>query len=95
MKFFPFFLHPKMRNSYFGPCMINRHYAEKLVKLHYIEGKYHIKMKTFNERYENLGCFLTVDYFVAGNGKTYCIPLIPCSCKFNSFANNEKHVRIH
>ena len=90
-----FFLHPKDFKTFFGPCMINRHYAEKLVKLHYIEGKYHIKMKTFNERYENLGCFLTVDYFVAGNGKTYCIPLIPCSCKFNSFANNEKHVRIH
>jgi hypothetical protein len=88
-----FFLHPKLEFSYFGPCMINRHYAQKLIKLHHIDGKYKIynKVSDFNFIYSDFfSGTATVDYSIAKTGKTYCIPLICINTNFLSFENYEK-----
>ena len=39
-EFIPFFLHPKLRHSYFGPVVLNRDYVEKLLSIHCYGEKY-------------------------------------------------------
>jgi hypothetical protein len=82
-----FFLHPKPYfATYYGPCMINRHYAEKLIRLHYTnDNKINLTMKTNNNIFIREGNKLTVDYFICGNGKTYCIPLLSSNVNFLSY----------
>ena len=92
-----FFLHPKIYcGTYFGPCMINRDYAKKLIKLHYIDNnKINLNMKTNNFAFKNDGNSLTVDYFICENGRTYCIPLITTNDDFGSYENNLKKERFY
>lgn len=79
-RFLPFFLHPKMPGSYFGPVLLNRKYAEKIVRLHCVGDKYAIYHNVCEHEYKTIfprsG---TVDYFMCNNGKTYSIPLITIS----------------
>lgn len=76
----PFYLHPIMPAHTFGPCLINRFYAKKLVRLHYKEGKYNLNGYIANM---NFNCQSgTVDYFMAHNGKTYSLPLFPNNPEF-------------
>jgi hypothetical protein len=87
-----FFLHPKQPKTYFGACMINRHYAEKLIRLYYKNGKFvvdneindkiHISTKIANG---------TLDYSICNNGKVYCLPLIPQNPHFTSYENFSDH----
>ena len=35
-----FYLHPKDKTSAYGPILINRHFAQKLINLHYVKEKY-------------------------------------------------------
>jgi hypothetical protein len=69
-----FFLHPVHYNHGFGPCLINRDYAKKLVKLHCIENKFKLNIKTRDVRY--IKRYGMVDSFILEGGKTYSIPLI-------------------
>ena len=82
-----FFLHPKPNMfTYYGTCMINRHYAEKLIRLHYTtDNKINLTMKTNNNIIMKEGNKLTVDYFMCENGRTYCIPLISSNLNFLSY----------
>jgi hypothetical protein len=95
-----FFLSPKQaNNSFFGPCMINRRYAQKIVDLHYNydSGKFIMKHKLANiqliiEGGEN-SC--NVDYFVCEGGRTYCIPLITTNDDLPSYENDVVMIRPH
>jgi len=95
-----FFLSPKQASkSYFGPCMINRRYAQKLVDLHYdyINNKFMVKHKIANMRLlldggEN-SC--SVDYFICENGRTYCLPLITTNNDLPSYENDKVTIRPH
>jgi hypothetical protein len=73
-----FFLQPKPPvNTYFGSCLINRHYAEKLIRLHYIDDyRINLQMKTKNKFFMEANNKLTVDYFICENGRTYIIPIL-------------------
>jgi hypothetical protein len=82
LKLFPFFLHPKMRHTYFGPCMINRDYAKKLVKLHCVEDKFKLNIR-FND-VKSKKVYGMVDGFILEDGKTYSIPLITNNPDFGS-----------
>jgi hypothetical protein len=66
-----FFLHPKDRTSFFGPIMINRHFAQKLINLHYINNKY-ILIKKYNTIYQ----IVSLDTIFPLLGVTYQLPLI-------------------
>ena len=89
-----FFLHPKPQfATYYGPSMINRHYAEKLVRLHYTnDDKINLTMKTNNNIFIKEGNKLTVDYFMCENGRTYCIPLLSCNLNFLSYEECVKNI---
>ena len=85
-----FFLTPKPdHGTYFGPCLINRHYAEKLIRLHYVDSdKINIEMKTRNKIFMNeADNKLTVDYFICENGRTYIIPLLKGNIDLLSYEN--------
>jgi hypothetical protein len=68
-----FFLHPKTSHSFYGPVLINRHFAQKLIDIHTIKGKY-----SFIHNYgpEYFYRCLGLDQFFGFVGKTYQIPLI-------------------
>ena len=93
-----FFLHPKRKNTYFGPCMINRLYAEKLIRLYFDGSKYIIDNEKNDLLHINCGISMgDVDYSICQNGKTYCIPLIPQNPHIKSHENfiqddNRDHV---
>jgi len=78
----PFFLHPVHHNHTFGPCLINRDYAKKLIKLHCIEDKFLLNIKTNDIKYKNI--YGMVDCFILESGKTYSIPLITTRPDFGS-----------
>lgn len=88
LSYIKFFLHPKMsQDTFFGPCMINRRYAQKLVDLHYKDGKYIFLQKTNSKTHEN-AITVGVDYFMCENGRTYCLPLITTNNDLGSYENN-------
>lgn len=90
-----FFLHPKMsQDTFFGPCMITRRYAQKLVDLHYKDGKYFFKKKHgLSKIMEALT--VCVDYFMCENGRTYCLPLITTNNDFGSYEENRMRFFAH
>lgn len=78
----PFFLHPVYHNHGFGPCLINRDYAKKLIKLHCIGDKFRLNILTNDIRYKKK--YGMVDSFILEAGKTYSIPLITNNPDFGS-----------
>lgn len=89
-----FFLHPKPAyGTFFGPCMITRRYAQKLVDLHYKNGKFLFRRKVCNIVYKKV--FPGVDYFMCENGRTYCLPLITTNNDFGSYEDNKMKVLRH
>jgi hypothetical protein len=89
-----FFLHPKLpASTYFGPCMINRNYAKKILNLHYQDNKVNLLTKTNLKIYKDKQDGITPDYFICGNGKTYCIPLITCNNDLLSLENSTLYYR--
>lgn len=72
----PFFLHPVQHNHGFGPCMINRTYAKKLIKIHYVEDKFKLNLKINHKNLSYAESYGTVDIFIPNGGITYSIPLI-------------------
>jgi len=84
-----FFLHPIMPfGTYFGPCLINRDYAEKIVKLHYVNDKF-VTILKINHHTLYKPYVINADYFIPHNGRTYCIPLITCNTELDSYENKE------
>lgn len=91
-----FFLSPKQSvRSYFGPCLLNRKYVEKLVHLHYRNGRFLFDQQVNNYQLLIEGGSTTVDYFVAENGRTYCVPLITVNNDLGSYENNLPHYLEH
>lgn len=71
-----FYLHPKDETGAYGPILINRHFAQKLINLHYVKDKYMLIRKygtyPFNSGYR----VVSLDGFIPFLGKTYQLPLI-------------------
>ena len=88
-----FFLHPKMRSSFFGPCLINRNYAEKLINLHTVSGGYCFNNPVGDNMFKQSA--VTVDYFIGYTGKTYCLPLITTNTELGSTEYDIKIKREH
>lgn len=87
-----FFLHPKpISHTHFGPCMINRRYAQKIVDLHYVidENKFNFIQNIGNAEFSLGSNSLPVDYFMCENGRTYCIPLITTNPYLPSYDGSE------
>lgn len=93
--YIPFFLHPKMPfGTYFGPCLINRDYAEKLLRLHYVDDKF-VTILQMNHHVTKRPYLISADYFIPHNGRTYCIPLITCDIELSSYEDFEERVIPH
>lgn len=93
-KFIPFFLHPKLRHSFFGPVMITREYAEKILNLHCVgEDKYCLDKLVCDYDFKNAST--TVDYFMGHTGKTYSIPLITTNVTLGSTEKDIEIDRVH
>jgi hypothetical protein len=75
-KYIPFFLHPKDKTSAYGPILINRHFAQKLINLHYIKEKY-LLVRKYGAYPLNKGHrVVSLDTFICFLGVTYQLPLI-------------------
>ena len=88
---FPCFLHPILPGHGIGGCMINRRYAEKIISLHYKDGKFDLSKKICNYNWsgiETTNLNLTMDYILCHNGNTYCLPLFSVNQSFGSYAQN-------
>lgn len=81
-QFIPFFLHPKLRHSYFGPVMMTRDYVEKILDLHCVGNKYRFDMPIAIDKFNKNST--TVDYFIGHTGRTYSIPLITTNTSYTS-----------
>lgn len=87
-----FFLHPKPPvRTYFGPCLLNRRYVKKLVDLHFRDGVFIFDHQVNNYQLLVEGGSTTVDYFIAENGRTYCLPLLTVNNDFGSYEHNTPH----
>jgi len=84
----PFYLHPTRPEYSLGATLMSRHYAEKLLDLHYINGKYKFDYTIANSVYMNRDSGIhdgmsydqtsgSPDYFIAQSGNCYSIPMIP------------------
>jgi hypothetical protein len=71
-----FFLHIKTGHSYFGPMLITRHYAQKLVNLFYIKEKYLFMRKSWVYPHNCKYKFVSIDESFGRCGKVYQLPLI-------------------
>lgn len=77
LEILPCFIHP-MRDSHGnGVTLLNRKYAEKLVKLHYTDEKYNFFHKISNKFWKHETGFVTSHYFMNHCGKGYAIPMFP------------------
>lgn len=71
-----FFLHPKDEESFYGPILINRHFAQKLIKLHYVKEKYMLIRKYGSSCFSHRHRVVSLDTFIPFLGVTYQLPLI-------------------
>ena len=71
-----FFLCPKLADSFWGPVLINRHFAEKLINLHYFKEKYMLIRKYGHHPFNTGYRVVSLDSFIPFLGKTYQLPLI-------------------
>jgi hypothetical protein len=92
-KFIPFFLHPKLNHTFFGPVILQRDYVEKILSLHSDGDKWNFEKVLGDKKFNKSAG--TVDYFIGHTGKTYCIPLITTNDTLTSGENNVIINRIH
>ena len=74
----PCYLHPKDLDSFTEPMLINRNYAEKLLSLYFVDGKFNF-IKKVNRMDVQLRKNLTIadtDDSFGFNGRVYQLPLI-------------------
>jgi len=60
----------------FGPCLLNRHFVEKIVKLYFENGKYFINRKNAFGTDNPCVFAYSVDTAIINDGVTYRLPLI-------------------
>jgi len=83
-----FFLHPKIKSTYFGACLITRYYAQKLIRLYLKNNKFIVDNQNNDAAHLKKGLSMgSVDYTICNNGKVYCIPLIPQNPYWTSYEN--------
>lgn len=88
----PFFIHPIMRDSGSASCyLINRHYAEKIIKLHKQENGYKLVNQIADVRYEKISSH--IDYLIFEAGKTYSFPIFTVNTNFKSNQRENLHPR--
>ena len=92
-KFIPFFLHPKLNHSYFGPVILQRDYVEKILDLHSSGDKWKFLGNIGDSKFNSTAA--TVDYFIGHTGRTYSISLITTNDKLTSGENSVTINRIH
>ena len=92
-KFIPFFLHPKLNHTYFGPVILQRDYVEKILDLHSDGEKWNFEKVLGDKKFNKSAG--TVDYFIGHTGRTYCIPLITTNDTLTSGENGVMINRIH
>lgn len=91
-----FFLHPKPAyGTYFGPCLLNRRYVQKIVDLHFKNSKITLKHNIANWIIKQEGGGVTIDYFVTENGRVYCIPLFTTNNELASLEDNKQQCPLH
>ena len=95
----PFYLHPTRPEYSLGATLMSRHYAEKLLDLHYINGKYKFDYTIANSVYMNRDSGIhdgmnydqtsgSPDYFIAQSGNCYSIPMIPIVPYFSGVSDH-------
>lgn len=88
----PFYIHPIMRDSGSASCyLINRHYAEKVIKLHKFQNGYKLVNQIADIRYEKIASH--IDYLIFETGKTYSFPVFTVNTKFKSNQRENLHPR--
>lgn len=60
----------------FGPCLLNRNFVKKLVKIYYNNGKFLLNNKLGFSKEFSIACPYSVDTAIIGDGITYRVPLI-------------------
>ena len=75
-KYIRFHIHPKDITSSFGPLLINRHFAHKLINLHYVKEKYMLIRKYGLHPYNTGYRVVSLDNFLPFLGRSYQLPLI-------------------
>jgi hypothetical protein len=84
--FIPCSLHPTIDNHGSGALLINREYAKKIVRLHFIEGKCNLAQKIGSLKWlSNTPLALAADYIISKNGRCYSIPLIYINPDISSY----------
>lgn len=71
-----FYLSPKDRWTGYGPVLINRHFAQKLINLHYVKEKYMLIRKYGPHPFDTGYRVVSLDEHIPWLGRTYQIPLI-------------------
>ena len=78
-----FCLHFKpLLEHFFGPCLLNRTFVKKLVKLYYQDEKYVINSKLAFPKNQLWQCPYSVDTAIISDGVTYRLPLITTNVAF-------------
>lgn len=87
-KVFPCFLHPIHANHGVGPILINRGYAEKLIKLLTVDDKINFSQNVRNYKWDKLldQPNFTVDYYLPHSGRGYALPLISINPDIGSYS---------
>jgi hypothetical protein len=88
---FPCYLHPILSGHGTGASLINRSYAEKLIRLFYVDGKFDLTKKIGVWKWSKKGLGMpnvTTDYFLGHSGKTYCLPLMTINPNIGSYPQN-------
>jgi len=88
----PCFLHPVRDSQGFGPTLVNRRYAEKIVEMHFYENKYNFFGKISNNFWKNKLNFISHNYFLNQSGRNYALPLLPKNSQLviDKYFNQEK-----
>ena len=79
----PFFIHPQLKDTGSASCyLINRPYAEKVLRLHKCSQGYYLHNRNGDYSYRN-HCSL-IDYLITRTGKTYSFPIFTININFSS-----------
>lgn len=87
----PCFLHPTMDRSATGPMLINREYAEKLMRIHYTTDdkiNFNQKISSYSWTKNSDDPGIIPDYVISKNGKGYSMPLIYLNPYMGSYSDN-------
>ena len=79
----PFFIHPQLKDTGSASCyLINRPYAEKVLRLHKFSEGYYLHNSDGDYSYRNYSPL--IDYLITRTGKTYSFPIFTIDINFSS-----------